>query len=111
MRKAHAAQDLGRLGELQVAIFDDLDAVSPGIEKVHEISLQHRRPGRLRKLAHAAAVIDDEPEMALFVALLPLSLHQRDKLIAHIDEGATGTAPPQLEVENPAIEGERLLDI
>jgi hypothetical protein len=42
---------------------------------------------------------------------LGTSLLQRDELIAQIDERGTAAFPTQLEVEQPAIEGQGFLDI
>ena len=36
MRQAHAAQYVRRLGELDVVVADDLDAVAPRIEEVEK---------------------------------------------------------------------------
>lgn len=49
--------------------------------------------------------------MSLVVSFLPLCLHQSEKLITHVDEGASGTLPSQFEVEDPAVEVERLLNV
>src|ERR1051325_5847450 len=43
MRKPHAAQDLRGLGELQVAILHDLNAVAPRVEEVEKISFDQFR--------------------------------------------------------------------
>jgi len=46
------------------------------------------------------------------VILMPvLRLHQGDELIAHVDEGLPLALAAQGKIEDPAIEGERLLDI
>jgi hypothetical protein len=37
--------------------------------------------------------------------------HQRQKLVAHVDEGLAIAAPAQGEAENLAVEGERLVDV
>ena len=39
-----------RLGELDVRILDDLDAVAPGVEKIEKRPLDHHRAGRLRRV-------------------------------------------------------------
>ena len=36
MQEPHAPQDVGCLGELDVVVADDLDAVAPGIEEVED---------------------------------------------------------------------------
>src|SRR5436853_4155772 len=97
MRKAHPTEHPGRLCELQVVIFDDLNSISPRIEKVQKTAFENRGSGRLGELAYPAAIIDDQAEVATIVALLPAPLHERDELIAHVDESASGSAPSQLE--------------
>src|SRR5437868_8069607 len=59
----HAAHDVGRLGELDIGILDDLDAVAPGIEEIEERALDHLGAGRLGARLHAGSVIDDKPDI------------------------------------------------
>ena len=46
VRQSHAAQDIGRLGELDVIVTDDLDAVAPGVEKIKELAIERDDAGR-----------------------------------------------------------------
>src|SRR5205814_2555514 len=46
VRQLHSVQDRWDFGKLNVAILDHLDTVSPGIEKVEEISCNERGAGR-----------------------------------------------------------------
>src|SRR5215471_5262052 len=62
--KAHRVQHMRGLGELDIGVFDDLDAIAPGIEKIEEGARNQLPAGRHDPLAHARAVVDDEPEMA-----------------------------------------------
>ena len=49
--------------------------------------------------------------MAVDVAVFGADLRQVDELVAHVDEGVGLALAAQLEVEDAAIEGERLLDV
>src|SRR6266851_4037937 len=53
----HAAQDMRRLGELDVAIIDHLEAIAPGVEEIHEGAVDQLGAGfggeRLRRRAWA----------------------------------------------------------
>src|SRR6185312_9612206 len=59
------------------------------------------------------AIVDDKADMALLLALDGVIGDQRhvDELIAHVDEGVALTLAAQREVEDPAIPGQRLVDI
>jgi hypothetical protein len=47
----------------------------------------------------------------MVVGRLPASLRKREELVAHVDEGRPASAASQLELEDPAVEVERLLDV
>ena len=49
--------------------------------------------------------------MAVLVGRLPAALGEREELVAHVDERHARCPAAQLEVEEPAVEGERLLDV
>ena len=49
--------------------------------------------------------------MALVVGGLPPALHQRDELVAHVDEGRAWNPSAQFEREQPRIELERGLEV
>ena len=66
--------------------------------------------GLARSREHGLLVVDDEPEVALSVLRRGGALHQREELVAQVDEGDAGTPPPQLELEQGAVEGERLVE-
>ena len=56
-------------------------------------------------------VVDDEAEMTAIVRGLPSSRLERQELIAQVDEGRTLAPTSQLEVEQAAVERERLVDV
>src|SRR5260370_24359020 len=104
---------MGRLGELDVGIFDDFEAVAPGIEEIEELTLNHPGAGRLRQFDDARAVVDDEADMAALDALMPVVRHPRDidELVAQVDEGVALALAAQFEIEDPPVPFERLVDV
>src|SRR5208337_3984470 len=72
------------------------------------IHLGARRPC---ESGHGGAIVHNEPEMPLVVCWLRASFHERDELVAHVDEGDAFPSPAQLEFEDPPVEGERLVDV
>ena len=111
MRQPHALEHIRRLGELDVVIADDLDAVAPGIEEIQEPAGQRLDAGLRERLADRVLVIDHEPEMTPVIGGLLAALLQREELIAKIDEGRGLALAAQLEVEQPTVEGQRLVDV
>src|SRR6516225_1988648 len=109
--EAHRAQDMRRLGELDIGILDHLDAVSPRIEKVEKGSRHQLAAGRFDPVAHTRPVVDDEPEMAAPVLVRFADLHHVDELVAELDKGVARPFCPELEVEDLAVEIERLIDV
>src|SRR5438067_8725592 len=109
----HAAHHVGRLGELDVRVFDDLDAVAPGIEKIEERALDHLGAGRLGAFLDARAVVDDKTDMPpLDPGLLVVrDARQIDELVAHIDKGSAFAAAAQIELEDLAVPVQRLVDV
>jgi hypothetical protein len=110
MRETHATQNVGRLGELNIVIADDLDAVAPRIAEVEEAAIywgdassQKSAPGRL-------FIIDNKTEMAAIIRGLRATLLKGDELVTQIDEGHTITLATKLELEETAVKGQRLLD-
>ena len=108
--QAHAVQDMWRLGELDVDVADDLDAIAPRVEEVqeaprkdHDASCGQCRPDSL-------FVIDHQPEVSPVVAGLLAAFLKGKKLIAQIDESGMFALAPQCEFEQAAVEGQSLLD-
>jgi hypothetical protein len=109
--KRHSSQHLGRLGELDVPVFDHLDAVAPGVEEIEAAAREDRDPEPLERLAHGRAVVDHEAEVPVLVRRLRAALGQRDELVAHVDERHGVAAPAQGEFEQLPVERERRLDV
>ena len=98
MRKPHAAEHVRRLGELDVVIADDLDAVAPRIEKIEKLTGQRLYTHLGQRLPHRFLVIDDKPEMTAVVGSLRTALLKREELIAEIDESRVLALAAQREV-------------
>src|SRR5260221_10830160 len=79
-RQPHAAQDMRRLGELDVGIVDHLDAVAPGVDEIEEGPRQQLAARRRDEVAYRRAVVDDDAEMPVLARLLGARLHQGDEL-------------------------------
>src|SRR5215467_3493684 len=111
MHEPHATQHIGRLGELNVVITDDLYSVAPGIPKIKERTIKQGNTSCLECLAGRFLVIHDETEMATIVSGLPAALLKCNKLIAQVDEGHGVTLAAQLEFEETTVERQRLVNI
>ena len=81
------------LGKLDVGIINDLDAISPRIEKVKEGAVQQLGASLRSERADRRPIGNHQAEMT--VAALPpkWSLDQCDELIAEIDKGRLGLSP------------------
>jgi hypothetical protein len=66
----HALEHLGRLGELDVAVVDDLDVVAPRVAELETAAAGHRHARIRERGADCVAVLDDEAEVAAVVGLL-----------------------------------------
>src|SRR5206468_6922028 len=108
--QAHAAKDIWRLRELDVAVVHDLDVVAPGVEEVEPAARLDLDAGGYERLARRLFVVDDEAEVACVVGGLRPAFRKRDELVAHVDEGHAPRAATQLEVEDPTVELERVVD-
>jgi hypothetical protein len=86
MRQPHAAQDVRRLGELDIVVGDDLDAITPWIEEIEKRTWQRLDAGVGQCFAHGVLVIDHKSKMAAVVGVLLTALLQRQELVAEIDE-------------------------
>jgi hypothetical protein len=111
MRQPHAAQHVRRLGELDVVVANDLDAITPRIAEVEERSRQHLDARFRERTADGILVVDDEPEMATAVRRLFASFLKGKELVAQVDERHILVLPAKLELEYPRVERERFLDI
>ena len=86
MRQPHAAQDVRGLGELDVRVADDLDAVAPRVEEVEKRTRQRLDAGVGERGADGLLVVDDESDVTAVVGRLAAALLQREELVAQVDE-------------------------
>jgi hypothetical protein len=61
--ETHRGHDMWRLGELDVAVLDDLEPVAPWVEEIEKRPGQQLAARRLDKRADLRGIIDHEPEM------------------------------------------------
>src|SRR5262245_28370609 len=111
MGELHAAQNVLGLGELDVVVADDLEAVAPGIAKIEEASRQRLDSCLEKRLAHRFLVVDHQTEMTAVIGRLPTALLKRQELISEIDESGIAVLAAQGEVEEAAVKRERLVDV
>src|SRR5262245_66302323 len=111
MRQSHAAQHIRRLAELDVVVADDLDTVAPRVAEIEKLTGQWFDARLRQRAADRILVIDHESEMPAVVGSLLAALLQRDELVAEIDERHGLATAAKLEVEQAAIERQRLIDI
>ena len=111
MRQSHAAQHVQRLGELDVVVADNLDAVAPRVEKVEEWAGQRLDSRFGQRFADCILVIDHESKMAALVGRLSTALLQGEELVAQIDEGRRAALAPKFEIEQSTVESQSFFDI
>src|SRR6202040_1813345 len=109
--QAHAAQNVWSLGELDIVIAHNLDAIAPGVAEIEKRTADRLDPRHLEGGARRLLVIDNEADMTAVIGGLFASRLQRDELVAKIDEGHRPALATQLKVEDAAVECQRLLDI
>src|SRR5262245_64925444 len=100
-----------RLGELDIVVAHNLDAVPPRIEEVQEPPGQRLYARGSKSLPHRFLVIDHQPEMPSIIGGLPPTLLQREELVAKIDERRFLALAAQPELEQSPIECQRLFDV
>src|SRR5258708_28091692 len=111
MGEPHPVQHVRRLGELDVVVADDLYPVAPGVAEIEERARQRLDSRRRQRAADRVLVVDHETKMTAVVGGLSAALLQREELIAQIDERPGLALAAQFELEQAAIERQRLLDI
>src|SRR5581483_9408404 len=110
--EAHRTEDRGRLGELDVAVVDDLDVVAPRIVEVERAARADAHAGFGERLARSFLVVDYQAEVPGLIRRLGAPGGQRDELVAHVDERHTAAvAAPQLELEEAPVPGQGVVDV
>ena len=111
MGQSHAAQHVWRLGELDVLVADNLDAIAPRVEKVEKRAGQRFDPRVSQRLADGILVVDHKPKMTSLVSRLSSAFLQCEELVAQIDESRSAALAAKFEVEQSTVERQSLLDI
>lgn len=106
--QAHPSEHLGRFRELDVGVRDHLELVAPGVDERVAADLQ---AGLRRGVYDPLHVVDHETEVAMAIGWVRRPRGKGDELIAEVDEGHPPGTSSQLEVEDPPVELERLLDV
>jgi heme exporter protein A len=85
--------------------------VAPGVAEVEPRAGQDLRLRLLQPPARLFSVVDHQPEVPRAVGRLRATLAQDEELVSHIQERHSPEAPPELELEQAAIELERFLEV
>src|SRR5262245_34310878 len=67
MRQSHSAQDVWRLGELDIVVADDLDAVAPRVEEIEKPTGQRVHARVHQSATDGLPVVDHESKMTAIV--------------------------------------------
>jgi hypothetical protein len=70
-----------------------------------------RDPSLLQGRAYGLLVIDHQSEVPAVIGRLPAALLKGEELVAEIDEGSVFALAAQLDVEQPTVEFQRLVDV
>src|SRR5690606_32817523 len=111
VRQPPATKHVRRLGELNVVIADDLDAVPPWVEEIQKAPRQRLNASFLQGRAYRLLVIDHQCKVPAVAGRLPAALLKGEAAVTEIDEGSVFALAAQLEVEQPTVEFQRLVDV
>ena len=103
-RQPHPAQHRRGLGELDVAVLDDLEVVAPRVANCRPRPRSRLDAGRLQGRPHRLAVVDDEPEVAAVVGPLAPALGDARNWSPMSRNAMPAHAAAQLEGEQPPVE-------
>src|SRR6185312_327537 len=104
LRQPHAAQNVWSLGELDIVVAHDLDAIAPRVAEIQKRTVDRLYPRGLEGSARRLLVVDNEAEMPAVISGLFASRLQRDELVPKIDEGHRLALVAQLKIKDAAIE-------
>src|SRR5258708_37825190 len=86
LRQTHAAQNVWSLGELDIVIAHDLDAIAPGVAEIQKWTVDWLDPRSLEDGARRFLVVDNEAEMPAVIGGLFVCRPQRGGIVAKIDK-------------------------
>ena len=108
---AHPGEHGGGLRELDLTVVDHLDPVAPGVGEVESAAGQDPGARSLQRHPRRLLVVDDEAEVPGIVRRLRAPLRERQELVAHVEERHPGDPPAELELEDRAVEAQRLVEV
>src|SRR5205814_4316744 len=111
MRESHAAQHVRRLGELNILVADDLDAVTPRVEKIEKRSREGLDSRVGQCFAGRFLVIDHKSKVTPIVGGLHAALLERNKLVSQIDDGHRVAFASKFEFEQAGVESQSRFDV
>ena len=109
--QAHPGEHRGRLGELDLRVLDHLHAVSPRVAEVQSVPGLDLDARLVERAPHPRPIVHHQPEVAIPVRRAGLAVREGEELIAHVEEGHARHASAQLELEDAAVELDRLVHV
>src|SRR5215208_7207313 len=106
---AHTLEDLWGFGELDLRVVNDLPVVAPRVEEVKASARHDLYPHLLERPPDHPPVVYHHPDVPMFVGGAVLALGERDELVSCVYERHSGSATPQLDLEEASVELERVL--
>jgi hypothetical protein len=85
--------------------------VSERVAEVESATGEDLRAFLLERAAYLARVVDHDADVAGAVGRLGPPLGDRQELVTHVDERHPRDAPAELELEHPAVELERPVEV
>jgi hypothetical protein len=99
MGQSHAAQHVWCLGELDVLVADNFDAIAPRVEKVEKRTWLWFYPRISQRRADGILVVDYKPKMTSIVSRLSSAFLQCEELVAQIDKCRSAALAAEFELE------------
>jgi heme exporter protein A len=109
--QTHPGEHRRRLGGLDLGVLDHLHAIPPWVAEVQSVPTLDLDARLVERLADLGAVIDHQSEMAVPVGCAWLAVREGEELIAHVEEGHAWHASAKLEIEDAAVELDRLVHV
>src|SRR5438034_3572409 len=111
MREPHAAQHVWRLGELNILVADDLDAVAPRVEKVEKRSRESLDSRVAQCFAGRFLVVDHQSKVTPLVDRLRATLLERKELVSEVDESHGFAFASKFEIEQAGVKIQSRFDV
>ena len=88
-----------------------MDPIAPGIAEVEPPTREDLRASLGECGSDRLSIVHHEAEMTIPVRRLTAALGEGDELLPNVDEGHPLHPSPQLDLEDRAVEGQRLLHV